>query len=69
MENRFWENGKRPHVSEFFARAILRDSYKASMPTLWTHITAFIGAKTIVGGVAIITAIVGGCLFYHRKKL
>lgn len=71
LENRFWANGVRPHVEEYYRRVQERESYKNTIPTTFMFIkTVFISQAPLIIGVsiaAVVAVIVGG--WFVVKKI
>lgn len=71
LEPRFWANGKRPHIEEYYRRVKERDSYKQTIPTTFAFVkTIFIAQAPLIIGVSIAAAIaifVGG--YFVVKKI
>ncbi|KAF7266828.1 hypothetical protein GWI33_019856 [Rhynchophorus ferrugineus] len=71
MGERFWANGKRPHLEEYFTRVQERESYQQTIPTTYMFIkTVFISQAPLILGVgiaALVAVIVGG--YFVVKKI
>jgi hypothetical protein len=70
FEQYFWEAGKKPHISQYYRRAQLRDSYKKTIPSSLSLVKMFIQtqAPLIVGVVTAVTVIIGGIFYYKKSK-
>ena len=70
LEPRFWTNGIRPHIEEYYRRGRGRDSYKQTVPNTFSLIkTIFVAQAPLIVGVSIaaILAIVVSGWFIVKK--
>lgn len=64
LESHFWLENKKPHLEKYYLRVKQRESYKKTIPSLFTHIKIlfcykkpyFIG----IGVLTVVSIIVGG---------
>jgi hypothetical protein len=70
LEHYFWEDGKKPHISQYYRRVQQRDSYKKTIPSALSLVKMFIQtqAPLIVGAIAAMTLIIGGIYYYRKNK-
>ncbi|CAH0547191.1 unnamed protein product [Brassicogethes aeneus] len=70
LEERFWLNGKKPHVEAYYSRIKERDSYKKTIPTTFMFIKLIFSNPYVIGiSVAALIAIIVGGVFIVRKAV
>ncbi|XP_050351448.1 ganglioside-induced differentiation-associated protein 1 [Nymphalis io] len=71
LEERFWTNGKRPNIENYFARVKLRESFKKTIPNLPVHIKMILTSQPpiYVGAAGAVSIGVVFVLAYVVKKL
>ncbi|XP_066991991.2 ganglioside-induced differentiation-associated protein 1 [Anabrus simplex] len=71
LDNYFWGSGKKPHVSNYYRRVQLRDSFKKAVPSTLFHLKTLFQMQTplIIGiGVVAALAVILGGIFYFKKN-
>lgn len=72
FENRFWANGKRPSIENYFERIKQRDSFKKTIPNLPFHLKMIINSQPpLYIGAAACTSlgIILGVVYFFKKLL
>ncbi|CAH2244414.1 ganglioside-induced differentiation-associated protein 1 [Pararge aegeria] len=71
LEERFWAEGKRPYIENYFNRAKQRESFKKTIPNLPVHIKMIITSqpRAYVGAAGVVSLGVVFVLAYVFKKL
>lgn len=71
LEERFWANGKRPNIENYFSRVKLRESFKKTIPNLPVHLKMIITSQPplYVGAAGAVSIGFVFTLAYIFKKL
>ncbi|CAK1586151.1 unnamed protein product [Parnassius mnemosyne] len=71
LEGRFWTNGKRPHIENYFNRVKLRDSFVKTIPGLHVHLKMIITSQppTYIAAAGVVSVGVVIAIAYILKKL
>ncbi|XP_047534624.1 ganglioside-induced differentiation-associated protein 1 [Vanessa atalanta] len=71
LEERFWINGKRPNIENYFARVKLRESFKKTIPNLPVHLKMILTSQPpiYVGAAGAVSIGLVFALAYVVKKL
>ncbi|XP_019874382.1 ganglioside-induced differentiation-associated protein 1 [Aethina tumida] len=68
LENRFWADGKRPNVANYYERVKERDSYKKTIPGTFVFVKLIFSSPILIGvSVATLIAVIIGGVFIVKK--
>ncbi|XP_049777453.1 ganglioside-induced differentiation-associated protein 1 [Schistocerca cancellata] len=70
LEEYFWANGKKSHISKYYERVQKRESFRKTVPSLLFHLKMLLTmqAPTFIG-IGVVTAVaivIGGILFFRK---